>query len=69
MADIINIRSVMRSSAKGTLTEASKYDFDEIVIVGLKAGTVTSIWSGLHKKQEMIGALEILKHDLLSAEE
>ena len=54
-----------RNLVKDTLAKAAEHDFDSVFIVGYKNRTVCTMHSGFSEIVEKIGALELLKSDII----
>lgn len=54
-----------RNTTNEVLQKAMNESFDEVFFVGVKNGILSAGWSGYNNIEQKIGALEILKHDML----
>lgn len=55
-----------RNTTNDVLQRAMNEMYDEVFFIGIKNGGLSCGWSGFDKAQEKIGAIEMLKHDILA---
>jgi hypothetical protein len=60
------IRKLKETTVDRALRHAADEDFTEIVLVGFKDGDFHVFSSGLEKRSQTVGALEIIKHEIMS---
>lgn len=48
------------------LQDAMEYEFDEVFIIGIKEGRLKVSYSGYKDIERRLGALELLKHDMIA---
>lgn len=66
MTDAIReIRSPLARDVDRVLQECAQAEPDEVLIVYVKGGCVSTLSTGTFSKMRTLGALEILKHDIL----
>ena len=59
------IKSDYKEDSKAVLESAIEQDFDSVIVLGYKNGTVACQYSKIESITRVIGALEYAKHRLL----
>jgi hypothetical protein len=59
------VRAPMQRDVEDVLSQCAQADPDEVLIVYVKGGDVGTLSTGTFSKMRTLGALEILKGDLL----
>lgn len=62
----MKIIKLRESTVDRAIRQAADQDFSEIVLVGFKGGDYHVFSSGLEKRSQTVGALEIIKHEIMS---
>jgi phosphoheptose isomerase len=58
-----------RHEVKQALEKALEKEFDSVMLIGIKDGKMTTVWSGYDSIEHKIGCLELLKVNLITSAE
>jgi len=58
-----------RHEVKRALDAAYEMELDSVMIVGVKDGRISTVWSGYDSLEQKIGCLELLKVNLITEAE
>lgn len=65
---VVTVENEYLESANRMIDEFKAEQFEAVMLVGFKDGKMKTYWSKMKNTQEIIGCLEVIKHDLIVSE-
>lgn len=64
---VVSVGDEYLESANQMIDEFKTEQFESVMLVGFKNGQMKTYWSKMKNTQEIIGCLEVIKHDLITS--